>query len=169
MIDVFLQRGGRVRRHHAPHSLAWAAGWCALLLAGCSSSQGTITGKITYQGKPLPAGTVTFVPTQGGHAVTSEIQDGEYKVTKVPVGLVKIAVTTPSQAPSPQFLETKMALPADLLEKAQPGKSAESPAKAPKAKKPVPIPTKFSDPDKSGLTYTVKRGPQVFDIDLPDK
>jgi hypothetical protein len=166
MTAVFLRMGDRVRRHHA---LASAAGWCVLLLAGCSSSEGTITGKITYQGKLLPAGTVTFVPGQGGHAVTSEIQDGEYKVTKVPVGSVKIAVTTPSQAPPSQFLETKMALPTELLEKARPGKSGEGPAKAPQAKKPVPIPKKFSDPDTSGLTYTVKVGSQVFDIDLPDK
>jgi len=169
MTDVFFRIGSGVRRHHSHHSLACAAGWCALLLAGCSPSQGTITGKITYQGKPLPVGTVTFVPAQGGHAVTSDIQDGEYKVTKVPVGLVKIAVTTPSQAPPPQFLETKMAIPAELLEKARPGKSSDDPAKAPQAKKPVPIPTKFSDPDKSGLTYTVKGGSQVFNIDLPDK
>jgi hypothetical protein len=30
------------------------------------------------------------------------------------------------------------------------------------------IPSAFSDPQKSGLKYTVKPGPQTYDIELPD-
>jgi hypothetical protein len=137
-----------------------------LLLTGCSS-KGTITGKITYQGKPLPVGTVTFVPEQGGSFI-SDIRDGEYKVMKVPSGPVKIAIATPSQSPPAQYIE-QMRPPAELLEKMVPGKAGEGSDKPFQERKPVSIPKRFSDPTTSGLTYTVKSGPQVFDIDLPDK
>jgi len=34
----------------------------AALLAGCNSQMGDVHGKITYQGKPVPVGSVLFVP-----------------------------------------------------------------------------------------------------------
>ncbi|HTU18415.1 MAG TPA: hypothetical protein VMG10_10180, partial [Gemmataceae bacterium] len=35
-----------------------------------------------------------------------------------------------------------------------------------RAKRYVPIPSQYADPDKSGLTYTVKPGKQPYDIKL---
>ncbi|MHC2069068.1 hypothetical protein ACYFX5_16480 [Bremerella sp. T1] len=57
---------------------------CAVL--GCGSESGLesypISGSITYGGKPIPAGSITFVPNsrQGntGAAVSMEIKDGKY-------------------------------------------------------------------------------------------
>jgi hypothetical protein len=144
------------------------------VLAGCSS-QGTITGKVTYQGKPLPSGTVTFVPEQGGHAVTSDIHDGVYKVLKIAPGPAKIAVSIPSrpaevvsfiqkmQPPSPEMKDKKP--PATSPPAVSPKAVSPKSARAPKA---ASFPTKFTDPNTSGLTYTVISGSQVFDIDLPD-
>jgi hypothetical protein len=140
-----------------------SGGAVLLLLAGCSSPV-AITGKITYQGKPLPVGNVTFVPEQGGGGFTSEIRNGEYKVTKVPLGPSKIAVMTPSQSTPNQYME-KMRPPPEMLKQAQ-GKVPGDPGSDPK---PVPIPKKFNDPDTSGLTYTVTGGSQVHNIDIPDK
>jgi len=138
------------------------------LAAGCSS-KGTITGKVTYKGKPLPVGTVMFVSEQGEGTVTADIQDGEYKAMKVPTGPAKIAVyTPPSQSPPAQYM-AKMIPPKEVLQQLAPDKSSEDIAKSAQKPKSVPIPEKFHDPNTSGLKYTVKRGLQVYDIDLQDK
>ncbi len=151
-----------------------------LLLAGCSSP-GSISGKITYKGKPLKSGTVTFVPDQGG-GFTSEIRDGEYKIERIPPGPAKIAVIPSSTIPPMQYL-MKMRPPKEVMEKAAPGKSIEGqaesppppgksieaiPKSGPKIETPFPV-NRFKDPNTSGLTYTVKSGSQVYDIELPDK
>ncbi len=151
------------------HGCVRRCGWMVLLLllAGCSSSNGTITGKVTYQGKPLPSGTVTFVPEKGGSAVVGVIQDGEYKATKVPTGPAKIAVITSSTSAPPDYI-AQMRPPAELMEKAGMDKSAAESAKSASPSQQAPsLPEKFKDPDKSGLTYTVKSGTQVHNIDLP--
>ncbi len=159
MINVSIRSRSRILRDGGAVLL--------LLLAGCSSN-GTITGKITYQGKPLPVGTVTFVPEQGGGGFTSDIRDGEYKLMKVPPGPMKIAVITPSESGGPpkKFME-KMRPPPEVLKSLAPSQSPEEFAPSSPASKPVPVPKKFHDPNTSGLTYTVKSGSQVHDIDLP--
>jgi len=142
-------------------------GWPVMLLllaAGCSS-KGTISGKVTYQGKPLTAGTVTFVPEQGGGAFMGYIREGQYKVEDVPPGSAKIAVSTP--VASNRFIG-KMQPPPEVLKSAVRDMPSADAAKqaVPEA---VPIPSRFENPDTSGLTYTVKSGGQVHDIDLPAK
>ena len=55
-----------------------------LALAGCGSNQlktAVVRGTVTYKGKPVPNGTISFVPTSGPSA-TGEIQpDGSYVLT----------------------------------------------------------------------------------------
>jgi hypothetical protein len=55
-----------------------------LLLSGCSSGRpktAIVRGTITYKGKPVPNGTVSFIPTSGP-AATGEIgPDGSYTLT----------------------------------------------------------------------------------------
>jgi hypothetical protein len=68
----------------------------ALVVAGCGSGgRGTVSGKVSYQGKPLTGGLVTF-NNPGGVAkvVTAEIQgDGSYKATNVPAEKTGIEIT----------------------------------------------------------------------------
>jgi hypothetical protein len=149
-------------------------GWL-LLLAICTgcSSKGTVSGKVTYQGKPVPAGTIIFVPQAGG-GFSANIRDGEYKIEHLPEGPVKIAVSTPANTAPMKGLIGKMQLPPEMLQKLppemlqklRPGKSVEETSPDTPT---VSIPPRFQDPEKSGLTYTVKGGSQVFDINLPDK
>jgi hypothetical protein len=114
---------------------------------------------------------VTFVPEQGGHAVTSDIHDGEYKVMKIPLGPAKIAVSTPSRPDEvASFINKMQPPPPEMKDKKAPATSPPAGgAKSAGSPKPVPVPKKFTDPNTSGLTYTVKGGSQVFDIDLSDK
>jgi len=55
-----------------------------LVLAGCGprgAATAIVRGKVTYKGKPVPNGTVNFIPTKGPSA-TGEIQpDGSYTLT----------------------------------------------------------------------------------------
>jgi len=132
--------------------------------AGCSS-KGIVSGKVTYRGKPLPAGTVIFV-TQAGGGFSANIRDGEYRVERLPEGPAKIAVSTPANTAHLKGLIAKMQPPPEMRKKARPDQPAEEP---PADVPTVQIPARFQDPEKSGLTYTVKSGSQKYDIDLPDK
>lgn len=65
----------------------------AALAGGCSDPVGTVSGEVTYDGKAVKNGYVSFVPTDGkGAAVGGPITDGRYSVDKVPLGpkLVKV-------------------------------------------------------------------------------
>jgi hypothetical protein len=52
-----------------------------------------VSGKVTYQKKPLAGGTIVFVPAKKGTPVTATIgEDGTYEVKGVPVGECRVAV-----------------------------------------------------------------------------
>ncbi|MFA8019645.1 hypothetical protein [Bremerella cremea] len=62
-----------------------------LALTGCSPrgpEMGEVSGKVTYRGKPLPTGTITFIPeTEGMPRASAEIQeDGTYVAETRPYG-----------------------------------------------------------------------------------
>jgi hypothetical protein len=94
---------------------------------------GRVTGRVTYKGKPLPGGTITFVSSGGLVAGALIGSDGTYQADRVPVGEARIAVSVRTLK--------------DL-----PGLAA--------------IPDRYADAERSGLTYTVTRGKQEFNIDL---
>ncbi len=159
-----------------------------VLGAGCSS-EGSISGKVIYQNKPLTGGIVLFTSPDGGSSTSNIAEDGSYTIPKMPTGPVKIAVDTHSaqgpQAPQGMGTKSKMGMsgkmPTTKAPKAgppggmQPPKGADipsamsetplynTPPKRPPAEK---IPENYADPDASGLTYTVLKGPQVFNIEL---
>jgi|SRR6516165_7032671 hypothetical protein len=132
--------------------LACAATLAATVLCAAdekAAKTGTISGNVTYQGKPLPAGIITF-HTADGKALAGAIQsDGTYSVAKVPVGRVRVAVTTEVPKPKPR--------PED---KPKPPGEKDAPAKV------IPIPAKYADPNTSGIVVTVVEGKQTVDIKL---
>jgi hypothetical protein len=143
--------------------------------AGCSS-KGDISGKVLYQGRPMSAGAVTFFPSSGKGAFTSRIkEDGSYRVEKVPVGEVKIAVVPPARGIAVPNAQAKKI--AQAVKSGQTTISEEALAKMPPKYKEalerpsapgqsVPFPPHYSDPEKSGLAYTVTGGGQSHDIEL---
>jgi prepilin-type processing-associated H-X9-DG protein len=55
--------------------------------------KGTVTGRVTYQGQPVPGGTIIFYT--GGPEVAAKIEaDGTYTLADVPVGYAGVAVRT---------------------------------------------------------------------------
>jgi hypothetical protein len=130
------------------------------VMAGCgkprSAEHADVSGKVLFQGKPLPGGEVSFVAVNGGFASTGTIdENGNYQI-KAPVGEVTIGVMN-------RMLASRGVKASRLLRKTQ-----EEGAKQRQALKGqyVKIPSQYEDPATSGLKYTVKRGPQTHDIEL---
>src|SRR5262249_49372612 len=63
------------------------------LAIGCGPAKGKVSGSVTLDGQPLPAGTITFYSGKGG-SVAGEITDGEYSVAGVLAGEAKVTVDT---------------------------------------------------------------------------
>jgi hypothetical protein len=135
------------------------AGFLALLplvLVGCGA-KATVTGKVTYKGKPLPMGTVT-IHGEKGEVATGGIADGSYQVEKAPVGPVKITVTVPKAPKVPN----QMGGMAAREGKEGPGMPGGGEAQ----KEVVPIPDKYASPETSGKSTTLNKGKQEYNIDL---
>jgi hypothetical protein len=143
-----------------------------VLLSGCGSS-GTVSGKVLYNGKPVTGGHLTF-QSEKGIFRTIIGEDGTYRIGKVPIGPVKIAVENEAlkiqegqgemiskavpkdkQGKDMNVAEMMKGMQQQMQKGAIPGKY-------------VRIPAKAKDPEKSGLTYTVTSGSQVHDIELKD-
>ena len=155
-----------------------SAGRFALSLAlaltvGCGG-KATLSGRVLYKKKPLPGGWVSFrLVDRRAPAVSAQLdEDGRYEVT-LPPGEVQIAVDNRELEPLPTEpppaaprLPPGLKLPPGVP---PPGAKA-SPASRTNPERPsgsyVPIPPKYYDFEKSGLTHRVKSGPQTYDIEL---
>lgn len=132
-------------------------------LIGCGSSgtftvsgpTGTVSGKVTLDGKPVPVGsTVTFRHTKTAHTPAAIVgDDGAYtlqlaETLRVPVGVYTVGVIAPS---------TGSKAPEDLMKASlEPKKDAGQPA----------IPAKFLNPDSSPLKLEVAEGQNTLDVKL---
>jgi len=156
---------------------------------GCSRS-GKVTGKVTYDEKTLPVGTVTFHPDQEGkQPISVEIIDGQYTADKLPPGSYTVTVSTLSQRKTLDNLKKSGGgSPLSPMSggggKIDPSKQKDKGAEKfvmpgkddiEKGKKEmqerlegmIDVPPKFADKEKSGVTVEVKTGAQTHDIDLP--
>jgi predicted small secreted protein len=136
----------------------------AMLTVSCNRGGGrelpesgaTLEGSVLFNGQPLE---FAMVLVQGPNSsATGYIgDDGRYKIENVPLGPVKIGVNT--SAARGQFQSKIMSRNAEA---ADPGKS-----KRPAQPKFVDVPANFFDPETSGLTKTIEKGANTYDIKLP--
>jgi hypothetical protein len=56
----------------------------------------TVSGAVTYDGKPLPAGSVSFESSEKGIATSAPIKDGVYSTDRAPTGKIAVGVDTAS-------------------------------------------------------------------------
>jgi hypothetical protein len=117
-----------------------------VFLAGCAPATGTVQGKITVNGKPLPAGLITFHSEVGNHEVFSApVKDGRYETGPIPAGPCKVTVIHSSVAkPAAGGSDLGRARTAGV----------------------VKVPEKYGRGDTSGLTFAIKSGANTFDRDL---
>lgn len=124
----------------------------AISLSGCSKGPArvSVSGEVKYLDKPIPVGTVTFVSPTTNVVESSPIQNGRYTIAHAPIGSVKIAVNTPPPASAMQ------------MKQKVPGKTLEA-----SATESVKLPDRFTNPEKSGLEYTVTSdATQTKNLDL---
>jgi hypothetical protein len=129
----------------------------AAIPGACTPATGTVSGKVTYKGKPLTSGTVVFMGDKNVTAQSPIDSEGRYSL-KIAAGPAKItvAVPTPVSVPAGQRMmdPSKMGASDKTVEKSKP------------SEKPVRIPAKYTDPSGTPLTYTVQSGNQEHDINL---
>lgn len=75
--------------------------WLAFSLASChrkatvESNRGPVSGTVTFDGKPIPAGTITMVSTSDAiFRIMAPLKDGTFSVADTPLGTVSVAVDT---------------------------------------------------------------------------
>jgi hypothetical protein len=171
------------------------AGLLFLAACGCGGSggKGTVTGTVTLDGQPLPAGKIAFMPAEGA-GVSADIRDGAYTATDVPTGEVKVIVETHSLKPlvdqakgaAPKWAPKGVGAPKmpastpaagtqippeakEYFEKQQ--RQAAEAAQFAKdlAARFRPVPDRYGDPSRSGLSFTVKSGNNTYDVPLSSK
>jgi hypothetical protein len=121
----------------------------SLIVFGCSTGPetGEVHGKVTFKGKPVKEGLVTFLnPTEGGAAEAYLSPDGTYVVQgEVAVGDYLVVIT-----PLTQIVDT------------DPGKTPPSPVE----KAAPDIPRKYRQQGSTPLKKTVVAGKNEFDFDM---
>jgi hypothetical protein len=130
------------------------AGLMIALVPGCGKAPGVVSGKVTYQGKPLAMGTV-FIVGSDGLLLTSPIgDDGTYRIENVPPGPAKVGVASPKPPTGEQAARAfKGRAPANL-------------PPPPDQAKWIEIPETYLEPNTSGLTADIKPGANTHDIEL---
>jgi hypothetical protein len=94
----------------ATKAVFWSLAACSLLGVACSSDKRRqISGKVTFEGKPVPRGAIYFTPdgTVGGQGVGTII-DGKYKTKpdfNVELGTNKVTIKSIDQSGGSLFPE----------------------------------------------------------------
>jgi hypothetical protein len=149
---------------------------------GCGPSFGSVSGTVTYNGKPLKGGYVTFVSTSGRESASATIQeDGTYKIPKIATGDYKVCVDTdslkPTQGPPTTAMYGKAA--AKTASKAPPASKPPEGAAIPDGYTPsnpadmaaqknakiyTPIPGKYGKADTTDLSFSVTGPNMTYEI-----
>ena len=133
---------------------------------GITGPTGTVSGKVTFKGAPLPAGcSIIFTGTTktAGVAIGTVTTDGKYELreaggAKVHVGSYLVTLTPP---PTKGLDEKELA---DLMSK--PVNNDEPVVETPPPA--GPFPAKYLSSETSGLKFDVKEGANPIDITLTE-
>ena len=112
-------------------------------IAGCGGSEGvTVSGTVTYQGKPVPRGLINFLPAQGEPRGGPIASDGSY-TCQLPPGEYRVIVSAPPEVP-------------------EGWKEGDPPPSGPPA-----VPFKYAAPQTSGRTATIAAEETEKKLDFP--
>ena len=131
------------------------------LAAGCSSKKGkaVVKGTVTFNGKLLKAGIVSF-QTADNRIGTGRIEtNGEYTILDAPIGDAKITVIMPVAPQAMPKAPKDMSMPAEMIPK-------DSGAPPVNPKDLIPLPQKYATIETTDLKHTVTPGESKYDITL---
>ena len=67
---------------------------------GCGGGNGSLSGRVTYEGEPVASGAVTITPADGkGSLSGGEITNGQFTVNEIPPGKKVINITAVKKVP----------------------------------------------------------------------
>jgi hypothetical protein len=120
------------------------------VLVGCGPRVGTVSGEVKFKGQPVDNAVIRFHSQTGQKLIMQgTVEKGQYTVRDVPAGPAQISI----QVPLPAVIKGK--------DKDKDKDKGKKPPKTGTAPPDTGIPAKYSDPAKSGLTYTVTGGNQT--------
>ncbi len=140
---------------HGGGMLEFTRRWCLCLVIfacmGCGSgpSTATVTGTVTFEGGPVKAGTICFVPLDGIPRQGDIQPDGSYRVDDIPLGDAIIVINPPAVEDPNKHMRIKEQKDTAVI---QPP--------------PPPFPTKYIDMSTSDLRYSVKSGENVHKVEM---
>lgn len=145
----------------------------ATFILGCSGDDSglerryAVTGRVTYQGKSVPKGTIAFEPVNpappAGRVASGYIENGSYQLTTATpndgalVGEYKVVIASSDLDTSTLAKKTGGLLHQGDTEHQKALQTAKS-----------PIPTKYAQSTSSPLTRKVEAKANSFDFDLTD-
>jgi hypothetical protein len=149
------------------HRFGCGASVAVVILAlGCGDKpRSRVFGKVTYQNKPLARAVITFFGSDNMTYVAESKDDGTYEVAGVPRGQVRVSLHVPGKPPRPRPdpVPGKSSDPARAEDNA---KGRQPPPAAPSASGSIILPTKYSSPDTSELSFELTAADQEYKIDL---
>ena len=128
-----------------------------LAIAGGCSKTATVTGKVTYQGRPVTYGSVIFLNADKTARSSVIAPDGSYRIEGVLPGTVKIAVISRDPAKGRSVVRGRKSPPTDKTAGASPSVPATG---------WFPLPARFESPASSGLSCNVDSGPSGHDVEM---
>lgn len=144
-----------------------------LVLAGCGpKGRAVVKGQVMFFDKKLTAGTVAFHSADGRIGSGNIDFTGNYMVPDAPIGpcTVTVRVPTVTQKPTGAQAQGFGKPPKGLPPMRSPSGEDAGPQEADSTmidpSKIVQIPGKYAKPESSGLTYTVERGENNWNITL---
>jgi hypothetical protein len=130
-------------------------------MTGCGRPSGSVTGTVTFQGRPLDNGSVILY-CQDQQIIHGPIgPDGAYAIPDVPRGPARVTVRVAGRQRE-QWLRGQRTRTPPVIN------GPVIPASRPpdKESRTWSIPERYSVPEESGLTVTVEGGVTAFDIRL---
>jgi hypothetical protein len=140
-----------------------ALGAAVLSVAGCSGGTTDVSGKVSYNGKPVVFGTVQIIGSDGLPKSGAIQPDGTFRVSGVKVGSAKVTVSSPPP-PGSSAAAPRAKVGREAEEERRPA-DADTPVSPEVAKGWFALPEKYSDPSKTDLAVEIKAR-QALEIDL---
>lgn len=86
----------------------FAVPWISGCGSGDSKPSVKVTGEITYEGKPVTEGEVSFEAQDGAAATVSLDSEGKFEIEQLPVGEYAVSVTPPPITEAPTEANVKI-------------------------------------------------------------
>jgi hypothetical protein len=153
-----------------------------MLVLGCGGVKtAQVHGKVVYNNKPVTGGKLTFYLADDTKVNPSSgfiNEDGTFSIDKVPVGKVKVAVDTRGlkeggggrTMPGTPNKENQLIPPGGISDEMKQKMEAQGKTFGPQTMKMagtfVAIPDKYTDPEKSGLSFDIKSSDNEITIEL---